>query len=42
MLETEKKNPRLKPYHIIFLAVALCHFLILNSNSVNKKREEEA
>ena len=43
MLETKKKyNQKLKPYHIILLAVALCPFLILNSNSVNKKREEEA
>ena len=43
MLETKKKyNPKLKPYHIILLSVALYPFLILNSNSVNKKREEEA
>ena len=43
MLRSKNKyNPKLKPYHIIFLSFALCPFLIINSNSVNKKREEEA
>ena len=43
MLKSKNKyNPKLKPYHIIFLSFALCPFLIINSNSVNKKREEEA
>ena len=37
-----KFNPKLKPYHIILLSISLCPFLILNSNSVNKRREEEA
>ena len=42
MLETKKYNPKLKPYHIILFSLALCPFLILNSNSVNKKKEKEA
>ena len=43
MLKSKNKiNPKLKPYHIILLAIALCPFLILNSNSVNKRREKEA
>jgi len=43
MLKSKNKfNPKLKPYHIILLSISLCPFLILNSNSVNKKREEEA
>ena len=43
MLESKKKFiPKLKPYHIILLSIALCPFLIINSNIVNKRREEEA
>lgn len=33
-------NPKLKPYHIILLSIALCPFLIINSNNVNKRRVE--
>ena len=32
--------PKLKFYHIILISIILCTFLMLNSNSVNKKREE--
>ena len=43
MLKSKNKfNPKLKPYHIILLSISLCPFLILNSNSVNKRREEKA
>lgn len=36
-----KKNSGLKYYHIILLSILVCPLLILNSNSVNKKREQE-
>ena len=41
MQNKTKKYSGLKYYHIIFLSILLCPLLILNSNSVNKKREEE-
>ena len=36
-----KKNSGLKYYHIILLSILVCPLLILNSNSVNNKREQE-
>jgi len=43
MLKSKNKfNPKLKPYHIILLSISLCPILILNSDSVNKRRKEEA
>ena len=41
MQNKTKKYSGLKYYHIIFLSILLCPILILNSNSVNKKREQE-
>ena len=40
MPEKKKFTPRLKSYHLLFLAIILCPILILNSNYVNKKRSE--
>ena len=39
--ESNKYTPRLKYYHIILISIILSPLLILNSNSVNKKREQE-
>ena len=41
MQNKTNKYSGLKYYHIIFLSILLCPILILNSNSVNKKREQE-
>ena len=38
--KSKKFTPKLKFYHIVLISIILCPFLILNSNSVNKKREE--
>ena len=38
--KSNKFTPKLKFYHIVLISIILCPFLILNSNSVNKKREE--
>ena len=40
MPEKKKFTPRLKSYHLLFLAIILCPILILNSNYVNKNRLE--
>ena len=34
-------TPRLRYYHIILLAIFLCPLLILNSNNVNSKKQQE-
>lgn len=39
--ESNKYTPRLKYYHIILISIILSPLLILNSNSVNKRREQE-
>ena len=40
---TKKSNefsPKLKYYHIILIAMIISPFLVLNSNSINKKKEQ--
>lgn len=39
-MKTKKFTQKMKFYHIVLISIILCPFLILNSNSVNKKREE--
>ena len=39
--ESNEYTPRLKYYHIILISIILSPLLILNSNSVNKRREQE-
>ena len=38
---SNKFNPKLKYYHIILISIILSPLLILNSNSLNKQREQE-
>jgi hypothetical protein len=41
---TKKSNefsPKLKYYHIILISMIISPFLVLNSNLVNKKKEEQ-
>ena len=41
MLKSKNEfTQKLKYYHIILLAIVLCPILILNSNNVNKKRQQ--
>jgi len=37
--QNKKFKPKLKSYHIFLLAIIFCPFIILNSNSVNRKRK---
>ena len=39
-IKSNKFTQKLKFYHIALISMILCPFLILNSNSINKKREE--
>ena len=38
--KSNKFTQKLKFYHIVLISIILCPFLIFNSNSINKKREE--
>ena len=38
--QSNEFSPKLKYYHIILIAMIISPFLILNSNSINKKKEQ--
>ena len=40
-MTSNKYSPKLKYYHVILISILLCPLLIINSNYLNKKREQE-